>query len=209
MIERLQDWVKMAEERLRGTEIRMYVTGGNDDPVLIGSVLRGPFDHIINPEDSVVQLDEDHEMVSSGYSNMTPWKCPRDITEEELGAKIEVAVSQVKDFGNAIFNFHVPPKDSGLDTAPELDTSVDPPKPVAKGGKVIMFGAGSKAVRDAIEKHQPLMGLHGHIHEASGVTHIGRTLCANPGSEYGEGILRGVIINLAKDRVASYQLTQG
>jgi len=65
------------------------------------------------------------------------------------------------------------------------------------------------AVREAIEKYKPLLGLHGHIHESRGVVNIGRTLCINPGSEYGEGIIRGAIVDLAKDKVLSYQLTSG
>jgi len=209
MIERLQNWVNLAEERLRETKTKMYITGGNDDPLAIEDVMRGPFKHIIDPEGSVIQIDEYHEMVSAGYSNMTPWNCPRDISEEELARKIESSVMDVKDMKTAIFNFHVPPVDSGLDTAPKLDTSVDPPKPIVRSGKMVMFGAGSTAVRNAIEKYQPLLGLHGHIHESSGVMKIGNTLCINPGSEYGEGILRGVIVTLSRDGVESYQLTQG
>jgi len=72
-----------------------------------------------------------------------------------------------------------------------------------------MIHVGSVAVRQAIEKYQPLLGIHGHIHESRGFVKIGQTLCINPGSEYGEGILRGVIVNLAKDKVLSYQLTSG
>jgi len=209
MIERLRNWVNLAEERLRGTNTKMYITGGNDDPFAIEDVLRGSFDHIIDPEGSVIQLDEYHEMVSSGYSNTTPWNCPRDISEEELARKIESIVSNLKDVKNAIFNIHVPPINSGLDTAPKLDTTVDPPKPIVRSGKMVMFGAGSTAIRNAIEKYQPLLGLHGHIHESSGVTKVGDTLCINPGSEYGEGILRGVIVTLGRKEVESYQLTQG
>ena len=49
-----------------------------------------------------------------------------------------------------------------------------------------MIHAGSTAVRASIEKHQPLVGLHGHIHESKGFVTLGRTLCLNPGSEYGK-----------------------
>ena len=40
---------------------------------------------------------------------------------------------------------------------------------------------GSRAVREAIEKTQPLLGLHGHVHESPGAQKLGRTLCVNPG----------------------------
>jgi len=68
---------------------------------------------------------------------------------------------------------------------------------------------GSKSVRSAIEKYQPLLGLHGHIHESRGTCKIGRTLCMNPGSEYSEGILRGMVVNIERDRVKGYLPTSG
>jgi len=74
---------------------------------------------------------------------------------------------------------------------------------------VVMFGAGSRSVRTAIEKTQPLLSLHGHIHESPGAVRIGKTLCINPGSEYGEGVLRGCILNLSAGQIDSYQLTAG
>jgi Icc-related predicted phosphoesterase len=90
-----------------------------------------------------------------------------------------------------------------------LDASTDPPTVITSGGEPVMFGAGSQVVRDAIQKYQPLLSLHGHIHESRGVIKIGRTTAVNPGSEYGEGILRGAIVNLEGDRVKSAQLTSG
>jgi hypothetical protein len=64
-------------------------------------------------------------------------------------------------------------------------------------------------VRKAIEKFQPLLGLHGHIHESRSAEKIGRTLCVNPGSEYGEGVMRGVVIELEENKVKDYAFTQG
>jgi Icc-related predicted phosphoesterase len=72
-----------------------------------------------------------------------------------------------------------------------------------------MIHVGSKTVRQLIEKHKPLLGLHGHIHEARGFAKIGRTLCINPGSEYGEGILRGALLNIDEKEVKSHLLTGG
>jgi Icc-related predicted phosphoesterase len=108
-----------------------------------------------------------------------------------------------------VFNFHAPPKDSTLDTCPMLDATTDPPSQIVRGGQPVLHGAGSVAVRDALERQQPLLGLHGHIHESQSVARIGRTLCVNPGSEYGEGVLRGCLITLANGRVESYQMTAG
>jgi Icc-related predicted phosphoesterase len=64
-------------------------------------------------------------------------------------------------------------------------------------------------LRAAIEKSQPLLGLHGHIHEGRGSSRIGRTLCINPGSMYEQGTLLGVLVKLGKDKIENYVLTQG
>lgn len=148
-------------------------------------------------------------MVSMGHSTVTPWKTPREVTDEELGRMIEATIAQVQDVGKCVFNFHDPPKDSTLDTCPMLDWTTDPPTPIVKAGQLVMHGAGSLSVRRAIETHQPMLGLHGHIHESSAAVRLGRTLCVNPGSEYGEGMLRGVLINIAAGEIESYQLTRG
>ena len=208
--ERLSAWIRLAKERLAGTEVRCYITGGNDDhPQLVELLKREAGDAVVACEDQVVRLERDYLMISLGYSNPTPWKTPREITEMELGSKIEQVFAGVDDCTNVVFNMHVPPLDSTLDTCPMLDTSTDPPTVVTSGGELVLFGAGSLAVTDAIKKYQPLLSLHGHIHESRGVVKIGRTTAVNPGSEYGEGILRGAIINLQGDKVKSAQLTSG
>lgn len=148
-------------------------------------------------------------MITVGEVNITPWMCPRDVPEEKLKEIIDELASKTENVENSVFNLHAPPADSRLDTAYELDNSVDPPKIVTLAGQPVTTGVGSVSVRQAIEKYRPLLGLHGHIHESRGINTLGRTLCINPGSEYGEGILRGVIVNLAKDKVLSYQLTSG
>jgi len=139
----------------------------------------------------------------------TPWDTPRELSEDKLAAMIEDVVKDIDDFSNVIFNFHCPPKDCTLDLAPKLDTSFDPPRPVTTAGEAVMVGVGSSSVRDAIEKYQPLLMLTGHIHESRGVVKIGRTTIVNPGSEYGEGILKGTIINIQDKNVLSYQMTSG
>jgi Icc-related predicted phosphoesterase len=206
--ERLEKWIKLTEEKLRETGVKVYMTGGNDDPQSVEKIIRNS-NYVIDPEGQVITLDEKYEMASLADSNPTPWNTPRECSEEDLEKKIDTMVSQIKDARKCIFNFHVPPKDSTLDTAPKLDASVTPPRYVVESGVQIMVGVGSSAVRKAIEKHQPLLGLHGHIHESRGAVKIGRTLCLNPGSEYGEGILRGVIVTLKEDGVKGYQFTSG
>ncbi len=208
MGETLERWLKIAAERLEPEGIKMYITGGNDDDLGMNQFFQQS-EWAEYVEDKVVYVDDHHEMISSAYVNKTPWDTPREASEEELADKIEAMVSQLESVENSIWNFHAPPYDSGLDIAPLLDVSVYPPKPVLKGGELVYTSVGSKAVREAIDKYQPLVGLHGHIHEAKGVRKIGRTTCMNPGSEYSEAILRGIIINLDEKGVKSYQTTSG
>ncbi len=208
--ERLSSWVDLAETRLKGTGIHCYVTGGNDDdPEVLEALQGGGRESFFACEGEVVQVDEDHTMASVGFSNPTPWHTPREIPDEKLGEIIENMCSKVKDFGCCIFNFHVPPIDSTLDSCPKLDWSTDPPTPIVSGGQIVFAGAGSQTVRDAIQKYQPMLGLHGHIHEAQGVVKIGRTTCVNPGSEYGEGVLRGCLVTFSNGAVEGYQMTSG
>lgn len=206
MVGALDRWMHLAEERLEGQKLRVYITPGNDDSFAIDDVLNSS-KVVINPEGRVISIDDHHEMISSGYSNPTPFDSPREVTEEELGEKIEAQAAQVRDMANCIFNFHCPPYNSGIDIAPKLGKDLKPA--IVPGGGIETIPVGSTAVRSAIEKYQPLMGLHGHIHEARGETKIGRTVCYNPGSEYGEGIMRGVIINMDEKKVKSRLFISG
>jgi Icc-related predicted phosphoesterase len=205
IIESLEGWIKIAEERLKGTGIKCYVTPGNDDPFLIDDIL-SKSSTIINPEGRCIELDHDHEMISSGFANMTPWRCPRDIPEEDLAAKLDKLCATVKNMSGCIFNLHCPPHDTILDVAPLLDATM---KAVTVSGAIMEANVGSTAVENAIKQHQPLLSLHGHIHESRGDCKIGRTVCINPGSEYSQGVLRGVVASLGKDKINSFVLTSG
>ena len=206
MKESVERWIKFAESKLEGKDVKCYIMPGNDDSYTIDEVLNSS-ETIINPNEKVVELAEGYQMISLGYSNITPWKCPRDLPEEELEKKIEKLMNDVSSESHLIFNIHVPPYDSGIDSAPELDENMRPK--LGPGGQIMVAPAGSKAVRKAIEKYQPLLSLHGHIHEAKGFARIGRTLCLNPGSEYQEGILRGVLVQLDKGKVKDFIFTSG
>jgi Icc-related predicted phosphoesterase len=86
MLETLGKWVKFAEEILKPQGKKIYITGGNDDPFSIEPILNKS-NYAVNPEGKIVDIGE-FQMISSGYSNMTPWKCPRDIEDTVLGEKI-------------------------------------------------------------------------------------------------------------------------
>ena len=204
--ESIENWCKTAEQRLKASGVRVIVNKGNDDPLIVQELVeRSGF--VEWPDDKVIEFGG-HEMMSLGYSNMTPWKLPGDLPEEELEKKIENLVSQMKDVKNSIFNIHVPPYGTHLDVAPKLDEDLKPV--LTSGGEPEMTNVGSVAVRRAIEKYQPLVGLHGHIHESRGTVKIGRTYCFNPGSEYSiGGVLRGVILDFSDKKLESHILTAG
>jgi uncharacterized protein len=199
--DQVRDWMERLADRFADANIPVYVTGGNDDYFSIEPILsEAPW--VINAEGKAVELIPGLMMISSGYGNPTPWQCPRDIPEEELLARIEAMAEQLSDPPHGVFNLHVPPVASGLDVCMRLDVSVDPPQPIS-GEET---EAGSTAVRAAIEQYQPLLSLHGHIHECRGVRPIGRTTCVNPGSEYAEGVLHSVVIDFHGDELHNVQL---
>jgi Icc-related predicted phosphoesterase len=204
MLEELRLWVKLADERLAGTDTRAYVIPGNDDPWSVDEVLASGTQ--VDACDEAVRMVGPHEMVSLGYSNRTPWKTPRELDEDEIYSRLRRLVDQLEAPERAIFNIHVPPWESSLDTAFEVDEEL---RYVTKGGRPHEVATGSPAVRQVIEEAQPLLSLHGHIHESKGVTKIGRTVAINPGSDYGSGRLDGCLVHLAPERVVSQYLVSG
>ena len=205
MVERVREWLLLAEERLGKTSVRCYISPGNDDIYEIDAALNSS-SYVVNPEERVVDIDSGHEMITSGTTNHTPWNSPREVDEDVLEKKFSAMADKVRDMKSAIFNIHVPPIDTPIDKAPRIDANL---KIVVKAGNIEMISAGSTACRAAIIKYQPLLGLHGHIHESRGIVKLGRTMCANPGSEYTEGILRGFLADVDGDKIKSYLLTSG
>lgn len=201
----LESWVRLARERLHGTGVRCYISPGNDDKFEVDSVLTDS-EEVVNPEGRVVELDGEHEMITLGYTNPTPWHSPREVSEDKLGEMIEAMAAKVARPETAVYNLHVPPIGTDLDKAPAVDSEF---RYVREGLSVKLIHAGSTAVRASIEKHAPLLGLHGHIHESKAFVKLGRTLCLNPGSEYSDGMLRGALVNLEGGRVKEFMFTNG
>ena len=181
--ERLAGWLELAEDRLAGTGVRMYLTGGNDD---------------------------EHTMITVGLSTVTPWDTPREASEDEIAATIDRSVGSVPDVGRCVFNLHCPPKDTPIDTCLKLEKRPgELPRPIREAGRFLTTGGGSVAVREAVARYQPLVALHGHIHESMGRFRLGRTQCFNPGSEYVQGTLNGWIVALRGAKLGGYQHTAG
>jgi len=205
MLESVRKWLALAEERLKGTKTKCYISPGNDDISEIDDVLNSS-SVVINPERRVLTIDDKHEMITLGVVNHTPWHSPREVDESVLQSMIEEMANSLEKPENSIFNIHVPPINTPIDQAPKVTPDL---KPVVNAGHLVMTSAGSVATRATIETYQPLVGLHWHIHESKGLVRIGRTVCFNPGSEYGEGVLRGVVGQLEDGKLKSYLLTSG
>jgi uncharacterized protein len=208
IVQRVEEWMALADERLRGDgAMPCYINAGNDDPPEIDAVLDAA-PRVEFLEGRVVELPAELELASCGYANMTPWHCPRDVEEDELAGRLEGVASQVSDPEWAAFNFHCPPYDTQIDQGPVLGEDM---RMRSTAGGVETHAVGSTACREVIERYQPLLGLHGHLHESRGTFKLGRTVCINPGSEYSEGILRGAIveINEKKRKLKSTQFISG
>lgn len=199
----LQNWLEIAERKLKDSPIQVYVSPGNDDMLEVDAIIRQS-SRVHLAEGQVIAIDKHHEMISSGWSNRTPWHTYREEDEGDLAKRYAAMISQLKEPRRSIFNVHVPPYASMLDDAPDLDEDL---RPRFAGNAVRPVG--STALRQAIEQTQPLLGLHGHIHESRGATRIGRTLCINPGSMYEQGALLGALVKLGKDKIDTYVLTSG
>ena len=204
-LESLTRWLLLAEARLHGSGVRTLMGLGNDDfdemePVLAAS------QYVELTHDRLVRVGE-HEILTLPYSNPTPWKTSRELSEAEIERRLLSQGQKLERPSRAIFNTHVPPIGTALDLAPKLDSSLT--KIITPGGEPELVHVGSTAVRKAIEQLRPLVGLHGHIHESKGFTTLGGTLCLNPGSAYSEGVLQGAILDLEPDRVRTHVLTTG
>ena len=205
MEQRLAAWLSLADDRLRPSGTPLFFMLGNDDPISLRPLLdAAPWG--THAEGRVVMLDEGHEMISWGYSNITPWHSHREQTEEQLAAALREMAGQLRDPERAIVNVHVPPYGTQLDDAPVLDADL---RVVQVMGQVKFAPVGSTAVRDFLLETQPLLGLHGHIHESAGIRRLGRTIAINPGSDYATGALHGALVTLKDGRVAAHQLVRG
>jgi Icc-related predicted phosphoesterase len=200
-------WIDFAHDRLKDTDVVIYNAPGNDDPIEVDAVLQEHGgDRFRFVEGEVIEVAPGHEMLSTGYTNQTPWNTHREYTEEQIAERLRSMTDRLQNPSTALFNIHVPPYNSRLDSAPVLgdDLVVQ-----TSAGTQLTAPVGSTAVRSAIEEVQPLVTLHGHIHESGGATRIGRTLAINAGSEYGEGVLHGVLVTVGGGRLLRHQAVTG
>ena len=120
MRDRLAEWLDIADTRLRPQGVPLYLMLGNDDPPELAEMLdQAPWG--VHAEGKVVQLDDEHEMISWGYANTTPWHTYREQDEQQLAAAYAGLADQLERPERAVFNLHPPPYATQLDDAPALD----------------------------------------------------------------------------------------
>ena len=200
----VQRWLEYAKTRLADSSVIIYNAPGNDDPAAVDEVLLAHGDERVRFVEG--EIAPGMEMLSTGYTNVTPWDTHREYSEEQIAEHLGAMTAKLSNPETAIFNIHVPPYNSRLDTAPLLGQDL---KVKTAAGAAMTAPVGSTSVRKAIEDVQPLLSLHGHIHESGGSVKIGRTTAINVGSEYGEGVLRGVLITVGEGRLVGFQAVSG
>ena len=205
MLDELRRWVALADKKAEASSVDIFAIAGNDDPWSCDTVLETS-EQLRPCEDRLIEVGG-HEMIACSVVNPTPWDSPREMDESALYDHLHGLAEQVSDPSRAIFMFHVPPYDSGLDTAREINP--DDLTVVMRNGQPHEIPVGSKAARQIIEEYQPLLALHGHIHESRGITTIGRTTCINPGSDYASGHIHGALVKLSDHNVTMRQLVIG
>ncbi len=136
----VERWMAIADEKLRASQIRCIVSPANDDMFEIDEIIERAGSAILG---EAVPIDlEGLTMISTGWTNPTPWNTFRELPEDQLRAKIDELVKAAPDPHRAIFNFHVPPYGSNLDNAPKLDAAMN----YVSGGQALI-PVGSHAVR--------------------------------------------------------------
>jgi Icc-related predicted phosphoesterase len=203
----LREWIDLADERLAGGQIRAFVMPGNDDPPEIDELL-ATSRMLRNVNGVVTELSPGVTMASRGESTPTPWNTPRELSEADLGSSIRGVVDELPSEGVTIWNLHMPPHATSIDGAPKLDAQLRVQYDGA--GEPIMVPVGSLAVRELVTERQPTVALHGHIHEGRGRYKIGRTTGINPGSQYQDGVLLGVLLRVsARQGLRDFAFTAG
>jgi Icc-related predicted phosphoesterase len=142
VLKAVERWVALADERLAASDVRCFVCPGNDDMFEIDEVLAAS-ERLELAEGRVIELEGGFELVSTGWSNPTPWRTYREEPEEELRGRI----ASMTDSASApperlVFNLHCPPFDTPLDEAPALDDELNL---VAAGRELKHVGSPSTA----------------------------------------------------------------
>ena len=197
--------LKEFNKKNKNTEI--YAIMGNDD-------FRENLDILENADKNKIlksihkksiKLNKSFSIAGYSFVNPTPFRlkdwekpdfegdgAPTQLFNEEIrsigkeNGTIQEDLNQLKQLSNpkkTLYVIHAPPYNTKLDV-------------ISTGAHV-----GSRAIRNFMEKEQPLLSLHGHIHESQKMSgswkdKIGNTICINVGSSYPEDKLNCVVVDV-------------
>ncbi len=175
--EQMSRWIKIADEMYSLEKI--FWSPAHGDVPQLDDILRGLGAKLIN--ENVVSLD-DIQLISLGLGSPLS-NSFREVSDSEIYLKGK-SLFKDAEAGMTIMNFHMPPYDTKIDVAKQ-------------GFKKIHKG--SKAVLDLIKEFKPIVSLHGHVHEATGMDKIDNTMAINPGSLYQLGEPSVVVFDVYKE----------
>ena len=160
-------------------------------------------------EGRVVELPDGIELASCGYANLTPWHCPRDVEEAELGAA--AGGRRVAGRGPGVGDLQLPlpavrhPDRPGPAARRGLAHALDRRRGRDASGRQHRLSRGDRALPAAARASTATCTSRAAPSSSGG-------RCASiPGSEYSEGVLRGAIVdvNEKKRKVKSTQFISG
>ena len=201
----LDRWLDMADGKLRGGEIPCILNGGNDDIWEIDDIIEAS-PSVTFGEGKVARprrlppgldgLDQPHAVEH----------IPRGAGGGARGQDRGGRRARCRTWSGRSSTSTRRPTGPAWTRRPRSTTTLRP-----MHGGAVMKPVGSTAVRDAIVSYQPMLSVHGHIHESRGIKKMGRTLAINPGSVYGDGVLQGAVLelNAKKGKVTKYLLVNG
>src|SRR3712207_4111179 len=93
MLGTVERWMRMADEKLEGTDIECFVSPGNDDQFEVDEIISDA-KRVQLAEGKVVEFG-DFQMVSTGWSNRTRWDTYREVDEDKLLERLHQMIDQV------------------------------------------------------------------------------------------------------------------
>ena len=168
--------------KFNNLEIPIFYVPGNMDPKKVTDIQMTN----ITPLHNKAIEHSGITFIGIGGSNPTPFPCPNIFSEEEINQMLETAKQTTEENVPLILVSHAPPKNSEADKT--------------RGGQHV----GSVAVRNFVEKYDPLAVICGHIHESKSISEIDKTLCINPGP-MARG--SGALLKIVEEKEGKYQIT--
>ena len=208
------------EFRQNNKSREIYLIMGNDDFRVSSGILENTEKSKIlkSIHKKSVKLNENFNIAGYSFVNPTPFrlkdwekpdfkgdKMPQQLFAEEIRS-IEKESGTIKEDLEKLKKLSNPKKTIYVIHAPPFNTNLD----------IITTGihVGSKSLRNFIEKEQPPLTLHGHIHESPKMSgswkdRIDNTICINVGSSYPEDKLNCAVIDIDNlDNIKHYELTK-